>query len=218
MNFPCPLNFIEVDRKKKYAANRKKKVEAFKAEVVALRERQQHRAAQELEKNPPKRTYCSPELTEFILSKGFLDWYEEVTRKSGAQFADMLLNCDESYLFGLRRDVWAVRRIQRLFDEYRWQRPHYRRYWATNLHKCTDPCERRAIILRLATPKWANLYKVARIHHERARITAETGIPHHVDHIIPLQGLRVCGLNNEFNLRIITAAENCSKSNKYEIR
>ena len=44
-----------------------------------------------------------------------------------------------------------------------------------------------------------------------------TGIPHEVDHIIPLQGKLVSGLHIPINLRIITRLENRKKRNDYSI-
>ncbi len=43
----------------------------------------------------------------------------------------------------------------------------------------------------------------------------KTGVPHEVDHIVPLQSKVVCGLHNEFNLRVITRRENLSKKNYF---
>lgn len=65
-----------------------------------------------------------------------------------------------------------------------------------------------------ATPAWADLDAIRAIYAEAARITAETGVPHHVDHFYPLRGKTVCGLHVETNLRIILGEENVRKQAK----
>ena len=74
--------------------------------------------------------------------------------------------------------------------------------------------KRRATKLQ-RTPLWANLNDIKRIYQECIRISAETGIEHHVDHIIPLQGNDVSGLHVENNLQIITATANMKKYNSF---
>ena len=45
--------------------------------------------------------------------------------------------------------------------------------------------------------------------------TKETGIPHHVDHIVPLQGTTVSGIHISGNLRIVRADFNLKKGNTF---
>jgi hypothetical protein len=66
---------------------------------------------------------------------------------------------------------------------------------------------------RQATPPWADFEAILRFYEEAQRLTLETGIPHHVDHVIPIKGKTVCGLHVQTNLRVITASENCQKHN-----
>lgn len=84
----------------------------------------------------------------------------------------------------------------------------------------TAPDRRKVMMARIAdklkaTPKWADQEKIRLIYHKAKEISDLTGIKHHVDHIIPLRNKLVCGLNCEDNLQILTALENCKKSNKF---
>lgn len=66
-----------------------------------------------------------------------------------------------------------------------------------------------------ATPSWYNHDKVKAIYEESHRLTLETNIQHHVDHIYPLKGKTVCGLHSHENLQILPAKENMTKGNKH---
>lgn len=70
-----------------------------------------------------------------------------------------------------------------------------------------------------AIPPWLTdeqQREINAIYRKCKMITRETGIKHHVDHIIPINGRNVCGLHIPDNLQILTASENCSKKNSFE--
>ncbi len=70
--------------------------------------------------------------------------------------------------------------------------------------------KRRALKLN-QTPPDADFKKIAEFYEESERLTRETGMSHHVDHIIPLSK---GGLHHEDNLQVLTAEENLKKGNK----
>jgi hypothetical protein len=72
---------------------------------------------------------------------------------------------------------------------------------------------RHAAKLR-ATPFWSQQAEIEALYEKARRLTDETGIEHHVDHIVPLRGRNVCGLHVIANLRVITAQQNKRKSNR----
>lgn len=91
------------------------------------------------------------------------------------------------------------------------------RLWAQeNKARCREKNAERRARKGHATPAWADLAAIAEIYAECARVSAETGIPHEVDHIIPLKGETVCGLHVHQNLRIVTRTVNRRKCHRLE--
>ena len=76
-----------------------------------------------------------------------------------------------------------------------------------NAYKAYHTALRRAYQLK-ATPLWANLSAIKEIYR-----TCPQG--YHVDHIVPLKGINVCGLHCETNLQHLPALENIRKSNSF---
>jgi hypothetical protein len=72
-----------------------------------------------------------------------------------------------------------------------------------------------------ATPGWLtdNQWdEMNEFYKEAQKLTEATGKVHHVDHVVPIQGKRVCGLHVPWNLQVLTATENLSKGNKFKDR
>ena len=67
-----------------------------------------------------------------------------------------------------------------------------------------------------AAPQWLTKQhrdEMALQYSRAMALSAETGIPHEVDHIVPLQSDVVCGLHVPWNLQVLTALKNRQKSN-----
>jgi hypothetical protein len=72
--------------------------------------------------------------------------------------------------------------------------------------------------LAKATPDWLtpeDWTAMNAVYEEARRLTRETGTPHQVDHIFPINGKTVSGLHVPSNLQILTKAANVAKSNRY---
>jgi hypothetical protein len=83
-----------------------------------------------------------------------------------------------------------------------------------NPHLVLAANAQRQAVKRGAMPPWADVKAIEGFYAVARALSVQTGTPHHVDHIVPLQSRWVCGLHCEANLRVIPGAENQSKSNR----
>lgn len=120
------------------------------------------------------------------------------------------------------RKCWAKHSAQRAETKRKYRaankekiRSHFLKYHAARpgLRNTWD-AERRAAELR-ALPEWVDKAAIKAIYQAAKERTGETGMPHHVDHIVPLKHKLVCGLHVPQNLRIIPYVDNLRKSNRF---
>lgn len=127
---------------------------------------------------------------DYLLGKG-RRYYEENREAVNAQ----------------KRDYWAKNK-----DKMK----AARKKWSTeNAHVIRHLNATRKSHIKRATPQWADMNEIKAVYAEAERLTALTGVQHHVDHIVPLKGEMVCGLHVHWNLRPLPWRENVSKKNKF---
>lgn len=88
---------------------------------------------------------------------------------------------------------------------------------AANPHINRESVRRYKAMRAGQSPKWADKKRIREIYAEAVRRSKATGIPHEVDHIIPLKNPLVCGLHVPENLQVITKSANSAKKNKFEV-
>lgn len=121
-----------------------------------------------------------------------------------------------------REDVKEAARVRtkQWNEENRERKKQSDKDWrANNVDKKRSYQAFRRAKVREATPPWLtkeHRHQIALIYKEALRLSEETGVLYHVDHIVPLAGREVSGLHVPWNLRAIPATENHKKSNKLE--
>lgn len=106
-----------------------------------------------------------------------------------------------------------VARLWRLATPQK-QKEMARKNYLRNRHLFIAGSKKRKLTQSRNMPFWADSKKIREFYKEAARLTLKTGVKHHVDHIIPLNGKYVSGLHIPQNLQVITAQENLKKGNK----
>lgn len=117
-----------------------------------------------------------------------------------------LLNKEKKLLYEKNRYTEKREQIKAATKNYRLNNRHMVYAW-NNARRCAE---------RRATPSWADFKSIAAVYKSCFAIASESGIPHHVDHIIPLRGKLVCGLHVHNNLQVIPASDNLRKGIRCE--
>jgi len=86
-------------------------------------------------------------------------------------------------------------------------------YRKANPHIINAIIAKRRATKRQATPAWADFEAIKEMY-QLATIFNSTGINLQVDHIVPLQSDKVCGLHCEANLQLLSASDNIKKGNR----
>ncbi len=124
----------------------------------------------------------------------------------------------------------AKERARKYEREY-YKRPEVVARWADDQKRWSDAwwkankglarhygAKRRAQELS-ASPSWltaAHRAEIQAVYAQAVERALDTGMPHSVDHIIPLANPDVCGLHVPWNLQVLTKSDNSRKSNKFD--
>lgn len=153
-------------------------------------------------------------------SKDLTAFYKASTSKDGRQ--SHCKECHNQYSkikYYNNHDENRARLSKYYLDNHEKEKAARREHYKNNKASYLFNYYKREERIKDATPNWLTdsmLSEIKNIYSERQRISEETGVVYHVDHIVPLQGDNVCGLHVPWNLQIISAEENLRKSNKYE--
>lgn len=67
----------------------------------------------------------------------------------------------------------------------------------------------------LSAPPWVDRRALRLLKYRAQCLSEMSGIPHEIDHVVPLNHPLVCGLTVPWNLQIVPAKVNGAKSNRF---
>ena len=140
-----------------------------------------------------------------------IEWVETNAKRSLLPKSDAAKEAGKRY-YERNKELTKARAKARPLEEKRnaqakWAKENPEYMKAT----CSTYRKRRRHARKLCTKK--DLAAMHMVYRQAIALTKATGVKHEVDHVVPLQGKNVCGLDVPWNLQVITKEENLKKSN-----
>jgi hypothetical protein len=213
-NVDKPLDEFQLDkrRNKHYGTCRKCRVKAQNDRRLANLDESRKRTREYLQvwraKNPEKVAATNKK-------------YDEKNRDKRSEYAKQYRKANPEKVRALF-DSWAERNpekirgyMQKASKAWHERNPDYlSNFYKANKERYVAARARRRAAQDSATPTWLTAIDKAMIQEmydvSEARFI-QTGVKHHVDHIVPINGKNVAGMHVPWNLQVITAHENLSK-------
>lgn len=150
--------------------------------------------------------------------------YREETKAERDIWQKEYYEANKSAIALYQKEYWEANRDRKIaYDQQYYlvnkdkRSAQQRQYHIVNKDKCAAKNAKRRANKIQATPRWLtkeHLEDVEELFLCARMFKLYTGEEYHVDHIVPLQGKNVCGLHVPWNMQVIPAKENLSKSNK----
>jgi hypothetical protein len=209
-----PLDEFQLDkrRNKHYGTCRKCRVKAQNDRRLANLDESRKRTREYLQvwraKNPEKVAATNKK-------------YDEKNRDKRSEYAKQYRKANPEKMQELAK-AWAKANpekirgyMQKASKAWHERNPDYlSNFYKANKERYVAARARRRAAQDSATPAWLTAIDKAMIQEmydvSEARYI-QTGIKHHVDHIVPINGKNVAGMHVPWNLQVITAHENLSK-------